>query len=123
MADHEKLVFMVTHGPKDPELATIPFVMAAAALASDVDVVMGFQGDGVELVRAGVAEKVQAPEFPPLAKLLSDVRELGGHLLLCGPCVKSRSISTGEDLVPGAEVVAAGRFIAEITSATSSLVY
>ena len=26
MADHEKLVFMVTHGPKDPELATIPFV-------------------------------------------------------------------------------------------------
>ena len=122
MAEVEKLVFMVTHGPADPELATIPFVMAGAALASDVQVVMGFQADGVELVKRGVAETVAAPEFAPLAKLLADVRELGGLLLVCGPCVKSRGI-TPADLVDGAEIVAAGRFIAEITSATNSLVY
>lgn len=122
MAEGEKLVFMVTHGPEHPEHATIPFVMAAAALASDVPVVMGFQADGVELVRRGVAETVAAPEFPPLAKLLADVRELGGVLLVCGPCVKNRGIDAS-DLVDGAEVVAAGRFIAEITSATNSLVY
>ncbi len=122
MAEVEKLVFMVTHGPADPELATIPFVMAGAALASDVQVVMGFQGDGVELVKRGVAETIAAPEFAPLAKLLGDVRELGGLLLVCGPCVKSRGI-TPDDLVDGAEIVAAGRFIAEITSATNSLVY
>jgi predicted peroxiredoxin len=122
MADAEKLVFMVMHGPEHPEHATIPFVMAAAALASDVHVVMGFQSDGVELVRQGVAETVAAPEFPPLAKLMADVRELGGLLLVCGPCVKSRGI-TADDMVEGAEIVAAGRFIAEITSATNSLVY
>ena len=122
MADAEKLVFMVMHGPEHPEHATIPFVMAAAALASDVQVVMGFQSDGVELVRKGVAETVAAPEFAPLAKLMADVRDLGGLLLVCGPCVKSRGI-TADDLVDGAEVVAAGRFIAEITSATNSLVY
>lgn len=123
MADTEKLVFMVTHGPGDPELATIPFVMAAAALASDVDVVMGFQGPGVELVHCGVADTVAAPEFPPLAKLLSDVRELGGRLLVCNPCIKSRAIVAPVDLVEGAEVVAAARFVAEVTSATSTLVY
>ena len=123
MADKEKLVFMVTHGPKDPELATIPFVMAAAALASDVDVVMGFQGAGVELVQCGGAERVLAPEFPPLAKLMTDVRELGGLMLVCSPCLKSRGIVAPVDLVEGAEVVAAGRFVAEITSATNSLVY
>ena len=67
MADTEKLVFMVTHGPEHPELATIPFVMAGAALASDVEVVMGFQGDGVELMHKGVAEGVAAEAFPPLA--------------------------------------------------------
>ena len=122
MADEEKLVFMVTHGPGEPELATIPFVMAAAALASDVAVVMGFQGGGVELVHDGVAETVQSPEFPSLAKLLNDVRELGGLLLVCSPCIKSRGIAAS-DLVAGAEVVAAARFIAEITSATNSLVY
>ncbi len=122
MADPEKLVFMVTHGPAEPELATIPFVMAGAALASDVAVVMGFQADGVELLKAGVAETVVAPEFAPLAKLLADIRDLGGMLLVCGPCIKSRGIAAA-DLVQGAEVVAAGRFIAEITSATNVLTY
>ena len=122
MADTQKLVFMVLHGPDHPEHATIPFVMGCAALASDVEVVLGFQADGVELVRAGVADGVAAPGFPPLAKLLADYRELGGSLLVCGPCINSRGI-TAADLIEGAEVVAAGRFVAEITSATNSLVY
>jgi predicted peroxiredoxin len=122
MADNEKLVFMVTHGTADPELATIPFVMAAAALASDVPVVLGFQADGVELVRTGAADGVEAPGFPPLRKLLDDIRELGGQLLVCNPCIKSRGFGP-DDLVEGAEVVAAARFVAEITSATNSLVY
>jgi predicted peroxiredoxin len=121
MADQEKLVIIATHGPEDPERATIPFVMAVAALASDVSVVMGFQADGVRLVHQGEAETVQAPDFPPLAKLLDDFRELGGALLVCAPCVKSRGI--GDALVPGAEIVAAARFVAEVTSATNALVY
>jgi predicted peroxiredoxin len=123
MAENEKLVIMVTHGPEDPERATIPFVMACAALASDVAVVMGFQADGVVLVQRGEAEKVLAPEFPPLAKLMADFTELGGTLLVCSPCLKSRQLVAPDDLVPGAEVVAAARFIAEVTSATNTLVY
>ena len=122
MADAEKLVFMVLHGPSHPEHATIPFVMGCAALASDVHVVLGFQADGVELVRRGGVDGVEAPSFPPLAKLMNDFRELGGKLLVCGPCIKSRGIAP-DDLIEGAEIVAAGRFIAEITSATNSLVY
>jgi predicted peroxiredoxin len=122
VANPEKLVFMVLHGSGHPEHATIPFVMAGAALASDVEVVLGFQADGVELVRKGGADGVEAPGFPPLRRLMDDVRELGATFLVCGPCLKSREIAPG-DLVEGAEVVAAGRFVAEITSATNSLVY
>ncbi len=122
MADTQKLVFMVLHGPDHPEHATIPFVMGCAALASDVEVVLGFQADGVELVRAGVADGIQAAGFPPFAKLLADYQELGGSLLVCGPCLNGRGIIAA-DLIDGAEIVAAGRFIAEITSATNSLVY
>jgi uncharacterized protein len=122
MADAEKLVFMVTHGPDHPEHVTIPFVMAAAALASDVEAVLGFQADGVELMKAGVAETIDAAGFPPLAKLLADVRELGGTFLVCNPCLTSRGI-TPDQLVEGAEVVAAARFVAEVTSATNALTY
>ena len=64
MSSSEKLVFMVTHGPVQPELATIPFVMAGAALASDVAVVLGFQGDGVRLMQTGVAETVERRRVP-----------------------------------------------------------
>jgi predicted peroxiredoxin len=122
MSDTEKLMFMVTHGPNHPERATIPFVMAAAALASDLAVVMGFQADGVELARVGVADSVQAAEFAPLAKLLADIRSLGGTLLVCSPCLKARGIAA-DDLIEGVEVVAAGRFVAELASATNALSY
>ena len=118
----EKLVFMVTHGPDDPERATIPFVMGCAALASDVEAVLGFQADGVILTRKGEADHVEATPFPPLATLLDNFRELGGSLLVCSPCMQMRDIRP-EDLVEGAEIVAAARFVAEITSATNSLVY
>lgn len=122
MSDDEKLVIMVTHGPDEPELATIPFAMAGAAVASDVDVVLGFQGDGCLLVKKGVAETVRAPEFAPLGELLETVKEMGAQLLVCSPCVKQRGLSE-DDLVEGSEIVAAGRFVAEIASATNSLVY
>ena len=122
MADTEKLAFMVLHCPNEPEHATIPFVMACAALASDVEVVIGLQADGVALGRAGGVDGVEAGGFPPLKKLLVDFGALGGRLLVCGPCATSRGI-TADQLVDGAEIVAAGRFVAEITSSTNSLVY
>lgn len=121
MAD-EKLVFMVLHGPDEPEHATIPFVMACAALASDVQVVIGLQAHGVELGCIGGADRVEAPGFPPLKKLVADFGALGGQLLVCGPCASSRGIAA-DQLIDGAEIVAAGRFVAEVTSATNSLVY
>ncbi|MGZ6339278.1 MAG: DsrE family protein [Candidatus Limnocylindrales bacterium] len=123
MADPEKLVIMVTRGPADPEPATIPFVMAIAAMASDVEVVIGLQASGVELAVRGAVDTVEARGFPPLAKLLTDYQGLGGRLLVCGPCVNARQIDPATDFVENAEVVAAGRFVAEVTSATNALVY
>jgi uncharacterized protein involved in oxidation of intracellular sulfur len=119
----EKLVIMITHGAEDPERATIPFVMAVAAMASDVEAVIGLQASGVELAVKGASDKVNAEGFPPLTKLMADFAELGGKLLLCGPCIKSRQIEASTQLVENAEVVAAARFVAEITSATNALCY
>lgn len=119
----EKLLFMVTHGPDHPEHVTIPFVMAVAALASDVEAVIGLQADGVEIAVKGRADAIAAEGFPPLAKLMTDYRELGGKILICGPCVKSRQIDPATQIVENAEVVAAARFVAELTSATNALSY
>jgi uncharacterized protein len=119
----DKLVFMATHGVEHPEHVTIPFVMAVAALASDVEVVIGLQADAVSLAVRGAADDVAADGFPPLAKLMTDYRELGGKLLVCAPCVKARGIDPATQFADNAELVAAARFIAEITSATNVLTY
>ena len=124
MADNKKrLVFMVTQGPENPELATIPFVMATTAQASDVDVLMGFQGNGVMLVVKGMADHVAASGFPPLKDLLKIYTEAGGKLYVCGPCVGSRKIAQ-QDMVEGATIVGAATFVAEcVAAATNVLVY
>ena len=119
----EKLMFMVTHGTDHPEHVTIPFVMAVAALASDVEAVIGLQADAVRLAVRGHADSVAAEGFPPLSKLMNDYKELGGKLLVCGPCVKSRQIDPATQFVENAEVVAAARFVVELTSATNALSY
>lgn len=117
-----KLVLMVTHGPKDPERATIPFTIAVAAQAAGVEVVMGFQVDGVELLKKGVADKVAAPSFTPLKDLLEIYHGNGGRFYACGPCVASRKIAP-EDFIAGAQVVNAPTFIEQFVTATNVLVY
>jgi uncharacterized protein len=119
----KKLVILCTHGAEDPERATIPFVVATAAQAMDVEVVMGFQASGVTLVAKGVAERIAAPSFPPLKDLLLAYREAGGKFLVCGPCVASRKIDPKNDFVESASVVNAGAFVEQFVEATNVLVY
>ena len=103
----EKIVIIVTNGPNLPEVATIPFVMAAGAIATDIEVVMAFQADGVDLIRTGGVEGVQARGFPPLAELLDTVAEMGAQLLACSPCLGPRAINE-ENLIEAAESKAVG---------------
>ena len=117
-----KMILMATHGPEDPERATIPFVMALAAMASDIEVVIGFQSNGVLLIRKGCAEHVFAAGFPSLKELLDNYLEMGGELLVCGPCVQSRKIDSSE-FVQGATIVSAATFVAQISEAKNVLVY
>jgi predicted peroxiredoxin len=119
----DKLFFIVTHGPDSPELATIPFAMATSAQATDIDVVMGFQGDGVHLLKKGVADTVLASNFTPLKTLMDTYIEAGGKLLACGPCVKARGINPETEFVKSASVVNSATFVKESTEAKNVLVY
>ena len=111
-----KLVLMVTNGPENPELATIPFVMATAAQASNVEVLMGFQGNGVMLTVKGMVEHVAASGFPPLKDLVNIYLEGGGKIYVCGPCVGSRKIEQ-KDMIEGSTIVGAATFVAECVAA------
>jgi predicted peroxiredoxin len=116
----EKKLILVTHGTNSPELATIPFVMATAAQASDIEVVMGCQGNGVTRRKKGAVDSIMAHNFTLSSRTYI---ETGGKLLACGPCVKSRSINPETDSVKNATVVNAATFVKESTEAKSTLVY
>ena len=113
---------MVTSGPENPELATIPFVMATAAQASNVEVVMGFQGNGSMLAIKCMADHVFAQGFPKLSDLIDTYLEAGGKMYVCGPCVGSRQVNN-EELMEGATIVGAATFVSESLGATQSLIY
>ncbi|MBI5120292.1 MAG: DsrE family protein [Rhodospirillales bacterium] len=119
----KKLFILCTHGPEDGERAIIPFVMATAAQAFDVDVVMGFQAEGVKLASKQNLDKVSAPNFPAFADLVAAYIEGDGKMLVCGPCAKTYGIDPAQDFHDGAVVVGAATFVEEAVNANSSLVY
>jgi len=118
----KKIFIMVTSGPENPEMATIPFVMATAAQAGDTEVVMGFQGNGSLLAVKCMSDHVNANGFPKLSELIETYLEAGGKMYICGPCVGSREVKE-EELIPGAESVGAATFISESLESTQSLIY
>lgn len=122
MAENEKLVIICTYGGENPEKATLPFVMATAAQASDVEVVVILQSNAVVLAKVGEAEKSSAQGFIPVKELIDTYISLGGTLLLCSPCLKERNIGK-EELINGTSIIAAGTVISEVMSARSVLTY
>jgi predicted peroxiredoxin len=97
--------------------------MATAAQASGVEVVMGFQGEAVDLLQKEIVDAIAAPNFTPLKDLVDAYIEAGGRLLACGPCVKTRAINPEKDFVKNATVVNAATFVKEATEAKTTLVY
>jgi uncharacterized protein involved in oxidation of intracellular sulfur len=120
--DRQKMVIIVTHGGEDPERATIPFVMANAALATEMDVTVILQTTGTWLAVKDYASHVRADAFPSLDQLMKDFKEMGGKMLACVPCLKSRNI-TEDMLIEGTRQVAAGTVVTEASSANATLTY
>ncbi len=118
----EKILYIDTCAGENPEKASLPFVLANAALAMEVDAVVVLQGTGVYLAKKGYLDNVFAAGLPPLKDLVASFLEQGGKLMVCVPCIKERRIEEA-DLIPGAEPTAGGKLTMEILSANASLVY
>ncbi len=118
----EKIVIIATHGGEDPERASLPFVVANAALAMDVEVVVILQGTAVTLAKKGCYEHVFAAGLPPLKSLVDSFIDLGGKLLVCAPCIEERKI-TKDMLVESTHPIKAARVVTEVLEAKATLNY
>lgn len=119
----ERMTFIALHGPDDPEIAIIPFMLGVAALAMDVPVTVVLQGPGVMLACKGVPEHVFAGcEGTSLKTLMDQFHEFGGTLVVCAPCAESRKLGK-EQFVDGAELVKAARVVSELLASKSTLTF
>jgi predicted peroxiredoxin len=120
----EKILYIGTCAGEDSEKAAMPFVMANAAMAMDMEAVVCLQGNAVYLAQKGYAERMTKPGgFPPVKKLLDDFLSLGGRLLVCVPCIKERNIEESTDLIDGARTTAAGALNIEAIEAEAVFIY
>jgi len=119
----EKILYICTCAMENSEKAHIPFVLANAALAMDIQATVVLQGNGVYLAKKGYLEIMPSGGgFPALSGLMTTFREQGGKVKVCGPCIKERNIPES-DLMEGAEITAAGALNIEAVEADAVFVY
>ena len=122
MAVIEKLVIICTVGAENPEKATLPFVLATAAQANNVNAVIILQSSAIALAKKGVAETIIAKDILPLKDLMDSYINEWGVLNVCTSCLESSDL-TNEELVGGSQIIDTSNVVAEILSAKSVVTY
>uniref|UniRef100_UPI003568ED75 DsrE family protein n=1 Tax=Desulfosarcina sp. TaxID=2027861 RepID=UPI003568ED75 len=118
----EKILYVCTCGKDRSETAHMPFVLANAALAMDIQATIVLNGDGVTIAEKNYADTMPpGGGFPPMKDLLASFMELGGKMWVCGPCIKTRGIDESE-LIDGAAITAAGAVNVEALEADAVFV-
>lgn len=116
------LVVKVTAGKDDPERCNQAFTVAAAAVASGLEVSLWLTGESAWFAIPGRAEDFTLPHAAPLADLLAGVLA-AGSVTVCTQCAARREI-TPEDVIEGVRIAGAPTFVAEATAdGAQALVY
>lgn len=100
----------LTRAKDDTDRATVAFVIANAAVASDKEAIVFLSIEGVRLAMDGYALGVHETGFSPLADLIAGFVNAGGKILVCSPCFKKRGLDETK-LIPGATVVGGARLV------------
>ena len=116
------LVIKATAGKDDPERCNQAFTVAAAAVASGVQVSLWLTGEAAWFSLPGRAEDFSLPHAAPLSDLLASVLALG-TVTVCSQCAARRDITTS-DVIDGVRIAGAATFVAEIMAdGVQALVY
>ena len=108
-----KILYIGTYAGEDPERACMPFVLANAALAMDINATVVLKGHGVYIAKKGYVDNMlPGGGFPTMKELLASFLEMGGQLKVCVPCIRGRNIDES-DLIEGAETIMAAAVTTE----------
>ncbi len=116
------IIVNATHGPEDPERATLAFIIGNVAAAADQDAIVLLTIEGAWLAVRGRADDVAHAGMPALREVMAQLVAAGGRIWACGACTKPRGI-TQDDLVDGATIVTAAQVVELLASGAGSLTF
>ena len=117
-----KFCVSLTCAKDNPDKATVAFVVANAALASDKEVVVFLSTEAVRLGVAGYADDIAEEGFAPLKDLMANFAAAGGKVYVCSPCFKRRKLDE-TNLVAGAVIVGGAKLVEFMGETCPSISY
>ena len=102
--------------------ATVAFVVANAAAASNKETMVFLSTEGVRLCQKGYADDIHEDGFSPLKDLMKNFVEAGGKIFVCSPCFKKRGLVEA-NLVPGATIVGGAKLVEFLGGGTPCFSY
>ena len=112
----------LTHAKNDTDKATVAFVVANAAVASEQETLVFLSTEGVRLAASGYADDIHEEGFQPLKKLMDDFAANGGKIYVCSPCFKKRGLDESK-LVAGATIVGGAKLVEFLSDGAPSISY
>lgn len=109
-----KFCVSLTCSGDNTDKATVGFVVANAAVASDKETMVFLSTEAVRLAEDGYASDIHEEGFAPLKELMDNFVKAGGKIFVCSPCFKKRGLDEGR-LVSGATIVGGAKLVEFLT--------
>jgi len=105
-----KFCITLSFAKDNTDKATVAFVVANAAVASDKETLVFLSIEGVRLSQKGFADSIHEEGFAPLKELMTNFVNGGGKIWVCSPCFNKRKLDPN-NLVPGATIVGGAKLV------------
>jgi predicted peroxiredoxin len=118
----KKFCVSLTFAKNDSDKATVAFVVANAAVASDQETIVFLSTEAVRLSQAGYADDIHEESFAPLKELMTNFAKAGGKIWVCSPCFKRRKLDEAK-LVAGATIVGGAKLVEFLSAGAPCVSY
>lgn len=117
-----KFCVSLTCAKDNADKATVAFVVANAAVASEKETLVFLSIEGVRLSQKGFADSIHEEGFAPLRELMANFTKAGGVIWVCSPCFKKRKLDEAA-LIPGATIVGGAKLVEFLSAGAPSVSY
>lgn len=117
-----KFCVSLTCAKDNPDKATVAFVIASAAVASEKETLVFLSTEGVRLSQKGYADDIHEEGFAPLRELMDNFVKAGGTVYVCSPCFKRRKLDENK-LIDGATIVGGAKLVEFLGDGSPCITY